>query len=214
MPPRDGTAPQPFPPHFAIVEENRKFKLIDTTGKSITAFFDDVERFSQGLAPVRNEGKSGFIDLEGKVKTPLQYDFVNYFKDDYAIVEKKGRYGLLDTLGHESLPCQYTAIYPTGHHIYLTEQNGNFGLFAPDHGVRLEPAYEQIGYLKEENTWIRAKKGGKWGWVDADGQVKIPFRYDAVAPLKNGKAVVQQEPYPNFFHINMAGEMTLIALPK
>ena len=100
-------------------------------------------------------------------------------------------------------------LYPCGYRLYLLEQNGRVGLFAPDYDVRIEPAYEQIGLLGEENDWIRAKKNGKWGWVDKTGKVMVPFRFDAAAPFKNGKARVLQLPYDQTFYINAKGEMLL-----
>lgn len=75
-------------------------------------------------------------------------------------------------------------------------------------GSILIPAeYESIGFLNEPYGWIRAKRNGKWGWVDKRGDPMIPFRYDAAMPFKDGQAWVRQEPYPEFFKINREGKM-------
>ena len=34
-------------------------------------------------------------------------------------------------------------------------------------------------YAETHNTLLGVKKNGKWGWIDAEGNVKIPFEYDS-----------------------------------
>ena len=123
------------------------------------------------------------------------------------------KYGLASLEG-EVLPCEYSAIYPSGYQEYMLEQNGGFGFYAPRKGVLLPCNFEKIGYLEEENGWIRVQQNGKWGWVDKKGNVMIPCRYDIVAPFVNGRAKVIQEPYPEPFYINTKGEFLLESIAK
>lgn len=83
------------------------------------------------------------------------------------------------------------------------------GISHPHRCVRIEPVYEHPGFVNEGLGWVRARKNGKWDWVNETGQVKIPFRFDAVPPFKNGRARVLQLPYEGTFYINEKGEMIL-----
>ena len=122
---------------------------------------------------------------------------------------RKGyKYGLVSR-EKELLPCQYSRIYDSGYQEFMLEQNGSFGFYAPRKDVILPCNFEKIGYLDEENGWIRVRQNGKWGWVDRKGKVMIPCRYDIVAPFVHGKARVIQDPYPEPFYINTKGEFLL-----
>lgn len=182
---------------------------IDQNGRIIIEplNYDEMD-LANGMIWVKLKNKYGLADINGQLLVYPHYDFVGSFVDGIASVGMSGKYGLLDTLGHEILACQYM-LHLCGYRLYLLEQNGRYGLFAPDYGVRIEPAYEELGFVNEENGWIRARKNGKWGWVDKTGQVKIPFRFDAAAPFKNGRARVLQLPYVETFYINEKGEMIL-----
>lgn len=57
--------------------------------------------FKNGLAPIGNEnGKVGFIDINGKLVIDYKYDSAESFSDDgYALVKLKDKYGIIDTKG-------------------------------------------------------------------------------------------------------------------
>jgi len=138
--------------------------------------------------------------------------------DNSNIFNIESRYfGLMNANFDTLLPPEYTNVNTIGYHIYLLKQKGRFGLFAPDHQILLPCKYEKIGYLKEENGWIRVRQNGKWGWVacekDRKGKMqvvtKIPCRFDVATPFENGQARVMQLPYPEVFKINYKGEMFL-----
>ncbi|MCK6691999.1 MAG: WG repeat-containing protein, partial [Thermoanaerobaculia bacterium] len=164
--------------------------------------------FSEGWSEIISGDLVGLVNSKGQVLVAPKYNVINEFTDGMALVRKDTKWGLIDTTGREILPCQYQ-LRRCGYRLYLLEQNGRYGLFAPDYGVRIEPAYEELGFVDEENGWVRARKNGKWGWVDKTGKVKVPFRFDAAAPFKNGRARVLQLPYKETFYINEKGEMIL-----
>ncbi len=130
---------------------------------------------------------------------------------------QSGHNGILNLNLDTLLPANYSSISLLGYRIYLLKQNGRFGLFAPDYHVFLPCKYEKIGYVDEENGWIRVQQNGKWGWVacekDKKGRIrvvtKIPCRFDVATPFKNSQARVMQLPYQEVFKINTKGEMLL-----
>jgi len=185
-----------------------KWGVIDWAGNYIVnPKFNLIEPPINGLATIRDKGM-GKINMNGDIVVQPKYDNTLVIWGDIVEVTVGNKKGLLDTLGRELLPCQYQ-LHRCGYRLYLLEQNGRYGLFAPDYGVRIEPAYEELGFVDEEFGWIRARKNGKWGWVDKTGKVKIPFRFDAAAPFKDGKARVLRLPYEETFYINEKGEMIL-----
>ena len=61
--------------------------------------FEKVRNFSEGLAPVKQEGKSGFINTQGEVVIPCIYDFSWYFSEGLATVVQNDKWGLINTQG-------------------------------------------------------------------------------------------------------------------
>ena len=53
---------------------------------------------------------------------------------------------------------------------------------------RVAPRFQAVGSFSE--GLVAAKEGGKWGYVDADGQTAVPFQYDLAYPFCEGKAIV------------------------
>lgn len=191
-------------------EQNGLWGLIDMTGHWVVKpQFEEVKEYSKGLWNVGIRGKYGIIDDHGYFVVPPRYSYIWGLITGLAEVATDQGRGFLDITGKQVLPCQYRKLHRCGYRMYLLEQNGRYGLFAPDYGVRIEPAYEELGFVDEEFGWIRARKNGKWGWVDKTGEVKIHFRFDAAAPFKDGKARVLQLPYEETFYINEKGEMIL-----
>ena len=71
-------------PAFAAEGEPERGVLTYT--EHITPRFEDAGRFSEGLAPVKQNGKWGYINEEGDVVIDFQYDRAYTFNEGYAVV--------------------------------------------------------------------------------------------------------------------------------
>lgn len=58
--------------------------------------YDIVSCLENGLASVRQNGKSGFIDKTGNIIIPIQYDDTMPFSENLAPVKKNGKWGFID----------------------------------------------------------------------------------------------------------------------
>lgn len=105
--------------------------------------------------------KFGLIDFTGKTILPFVYDDTDdKLKGSLLRVSKKGKYGFIDVeKGREVVPCIYDKI-----HMGVVVYRLWFG-----QGYNLN--YRQ-------SNLIAAMKGGKWGFLNLQGQVIIPFKYD------------------------------------
>ena len=52
--------------------------------------WDAVWQYNEGLAMVEKNGRSGFIDKEGRIVIPLEWDFASDFSEGYAMVGRDG----------------------------------------------------------------------------------------------------------------------------
>lgn len=135
-----------------------KYAVIDTTGKIITPYYNDVgdlptnggvfRGFKEGLLAIQkeNKGKWGFIDREGKEVIPLIYDdqpYLGFYRFDNGIsrIKLNGKVGFIDKTGK----------------------------------VIVEPQYDGTGIFS--GGMARVKKDGKYGFIDKTGKIVFPIIY-------------------------------------
>ena len=86
---------------------SQKVGYLNTRGEwSIKPQFDEGRDFSEGLAAVNQGarchggGKWGYIDKDGTLIIPIQYDYAGRFKQGRACVEEAKEWKLIDTKGN------------------------------------------------------------------------------------------------------------------
>ena len=105
------------------------------------------------IALVQEDGKWGWINLEGKEVIKIEYDAAEPFRKDLAFVRKGRKWTAIDRKGKQKLDDTYEEIK------YLaleTEQNAFF------------------------KTLIIAKKKGKYGILDIEGKTLLNFEFDKI----------------------------------
>ena len=107
--------------------------LNDTVYEDAGCFYD------QNLAPVKLNGKWGYINLQGELVTDTVYepvygvDYANNYAlryaspllNGYAAVCRDGKWGVIDSTGKEHIPCEYEYAAWNGHVLWL-KQNGEW----------------------------------------------------------------------------------------
>lgn len=134
-----------------LVCEGEEYSFIDiNTNKQIAGGFDSASLFSEGLASVRRDNRSGYIDLSGKEVVPCRYVRAYDFVEGLAIVAEgdpnEPDYGCIDSTGTVVIPCKYFDV-----------------LFAAD------------GYIKVIDGTSYAD--GLYGYFDRNGNEIVPVKY-------------------------------------
>lgn len=75
-------------PGVAQAEEAAPQRGVLTYQEAIAPRYENAKTFSEGLAAVKQGGKWGYIDTDGKTVIPFQYDLAHSFKEGLAIVGK------------------------------------------------------------------------------------------------------------------------------
>lgn len=76
--------------------------LFDRDGNPVTGFdYDLMGECDQGLIPVRQGEKYGYIRPDGTLAIPIVYDDAFAFRNGHALVSLGGRYFTIDTAGKE-----------------------------------------------------------------------------------------------------------------
>ncbi|WP_160782600.1 WG repeat-containing protein [Flavobacterium sp. HBTb2-11-1] len=98
-------------PNYAYIENRKELKNI----------------FEAGII-VNKNFKRGFVDLQGKVKIPFDYEDVYYLGNNLVRVSKNNRTGVIDTENKVILPIKYANIM-NGNGILFVQNNNSIDLF-------------------------------------------------------------------------------------
>jgi len=138
------------------------------TGKQIGKLYVKANKFKNGLCAVKIENKWGFINTEGRLVVSPSYDEVGDYAEGLIKVGKDGKIGFIDSTGETRIPFDMDFVD-------LTDFSYGFNSFS--NGLCSYTEYKNNGYKK--------------GYIDYDGQVVIPAKYDKCYQFeKEGIAMV------------------------
>ena len=146
--------------------------------------------FFEGFAVVKKGGKWGFVDQDGTVKIPIEYDRAYRFSHGLAIVEKGGKYGFVDKTGTVKVPIEYDRAYRFFYGLAKVMKGGKWGFVDKAGAVIVPIEYDDVYDFSEGLAKVR--KGGKWGYVDNDGAERVPREYDYIDEFSEGLARVKK----------------------
>ncbi len=196
----------------ALREEKPKyaFGFMDTSGKIvIPQAYEEADRFSHGLAPVKRNGLWGYINTKGEVIIPFQFKSAKPFSDDpvLAAVEKneigEKAWGFIDLKGNFIIPpnfynatefrngvaevatekFKYRSVSKRYDKYFLTKS----GKYIYHNG--LYSYYAGPGQYSE--GLMPSCKDGKWGFKDINDKWVVEPKYTIVGNFENGLARVQ-----------------------
>lgn len=148
----------------------------------IEPIYDEIGTYSQGLVPVSKGGKCGYLDTEGRVVLPLEYDRAASFLGNFAKVTKDKRSFIIDKTGREV--CDKI-------------EKLEYGVDDIIEGYRAAIKDEKYGLLDETGKFIlpcefdglerwgithlvKVEKDGKEGIYDLSGREIVKPDYDRI----------------------------------
>lgn len=160
---------------------------------------DYVGGYFDGRAAFSENGKTGFLDEEGRVVVPAVYDDVRVYDGGYARVAQwvgdTQRWGVLDVEGNQVLPLEYDWIGELSEGLRAASLNGKWGYL--DEAFQAAIPYQFTGGAEDfEGGYAQVAMGDEdgtplWGLIDRDGNQVIPCRYLWAARPEGGLSRVQ-----------------------
>lgn len=151
--------------------------------------------FAYGLCPVRINGKWGYVNTAGKLSIPCQWDRADNFRNGYAAVEMNGQYAIIDPLGNQISEFESfhsAPSYAGEGWIYVSEADYSAHYYQIEGDAEIVTPNDYwdefaCGLLRISNS------EDKWGYYNRDGELVIPFQFDAADEFYDGIAVVEVE---------------------
>lgn len=194
----------------APVKKGGRFGHIDRKGEAVTPFeFDDAYSFVNGAAIVMKDGRYGLVRRDGRMIVPCAYEQLADLHEGRAVACKNGGFGYIDEDGREVIPLEYNSAERFQGGLGRVSKDGTWGLLrrSGEVAVPLEcdpPDWDSGTFPEYAEGRHPVRKGGMWGFVDAEGAEAVPCRFRWAWGFRDGLARVAI-PDPKAVRLSMPG---------
>jgi len=184
--------PQPATLHPFLAGSHWGF--IDKRGTvKIKPEFDSANRFSDGLAAVKKDGRWGYVNLEGRIV--IDYHFLaepGFFSEGRAASraadQKNDQLGFLDRKGEFVVEPQFDRALYYSKGLVAVLKNGKWRYLDLSGRVVIPAEFEDAASFHEGLARVRI--GNKVGFIDHLGGMVIESNFDAAGNFSGGLAPV------------------------
>ncbi len=171
-----------------------KYGFLDKGGNWIVEpAFEDVRKFYEGIAAVKNNGRWFFVKSDGKLIGTGDFDHVTDFVRGIAIVKRNGKHNLIDKGGLLLLENDYDRISKGVDAYFISENQGLFGLVAPDGKEIVSPKFQEL--RREDLNKVLVRIGDKYGILDEKGDYVLPMYYKNIVFDTGNKQILAEDNY-------------------
>lgn len=179
-----------FSEGFAIVKDNEDEKPYIINKKGVAFFKEKYEKilsFSEELAPVRVNGKWGYINKSGKLAINIQYEKAYNFSGELAAVKLKGEMGFIDKSGILVIKPIYKYVSDFSEGLAAVEVKGNWGYINTCGDLVIEPQYS-LAMPFSEGLAICELGGAETIVINKEGMRMNESQLIGLGKFKNGIA--------------------------
>jgi hypothetical protein len=179
----------PFREGVAYFSIGEQYGLIDREGNVILELTDcdSISSFREELAYFSVDGLYGYMDQSGKTVIESVYEDAGYFYGGLAVVMRGGFLGVIGKDGREVSSGSWDEVSKggDGKDVFYLYQNGKEGLADRTGRIIWEPIYERFTVIPGKELVIMQDENGKYGVLDYDGQIRVPFLYSDIYCVGN-----------------------------
>ncbi len=120
----------------------------------------------------------GYINYDGELVIPCEFDFAESFHDGYARVKKDGKSLFIDKTGKIIIPGQPNPDVGMDFFKYPVKicENGRYGFIHADGRKLTEYIWENVSDFSE--GYAAVMENGLWGILDSSGSLCCPCRWE------------------------------------
>jgi len=176
---------------------------VKTLNEDIPFVYDYACDFSEGLACVVKGNKYGYINEKGQVVIPIVYDKgpvegegedeVFSVVNGFVALWKANKCGFVDKKGHAITQFIYDGVRDFQEERAAVCKDNKWGFIDGTGRMVVAPLYDDVGdYFF--GGYACVKQGKKFGAIDKNGKIVIPFKYDSMEHLNSN---IYPDEYPD-----------------
>ena len=168
--------------------------------------------YENNIIKVKNNGKYGLINFDGRELLKCEYDQIEAFVGvkNAFIIKKDGKLGVCDNFGNILVEIKYKEIKKMSEdnkkEFIVVNEEGKYGVALSDRTIDLECKYSDIKPLTANNVYV-VKQEGKWIILNSSETVKIEKGFDDVLEMTADYFIIKNG--NNYGVINKKGETVL-----
>jgi hypothetical protein len=152
-----------------------------------------------GLYPIRQNNKNGYINRQGEVVIPPQFEFTLPFSEGLAAVcTSAGKCGFIDETGKFVINPQFQSVYRFSEGLAAVVTEGRLGYIDKTGKYVINPQFNSSGGPRGEGTFATfseglacVKIGEKYGFIDKTGKIVINPQFENATPFFEGLAATK-----------------------
>lgn len=200
----------PFQDGIAVASTaDFKYGALDLDGKVIIPFSYDYLQYDNSgkLFQFQNNELYGLLDIDGKTILEPKYDYIGTFEFGKVVFINDEKYGILDSTGKEIIPATHDMITSiTEKHFVGLNKEMEFALFAISTNKRVSDFYDIVSSTAEPSLFA-VSKDDQYGYINTNGEVVIPIKYEHVTWHENNLIEVFDNDTEDHLWYNVKGEI-------
>ena len=156
-----------------------------------TWYFDQITPLSQNLFKVTIGANEVLINRNHQLIASDKNWKINFKESGILIINNNRKFGALNEFGEQILAFTYDSIYYENGYFITRQQWGQdqgWSLWDSQGNKLTRKSYDEIRPFR--NYSFQARKGSFWGYLNAQGQEILPFKFQGAGPFIDGKAKV------------------------
>lgn len=169
--------------------------------KHITYNCIGISAFNEGMAEIITSEGVGFINTNGELVIPTNFEHVKHtkminthymFKEGLSAFVKEGKCGYIDKKGNIVISPEYDFASPFNEGIAAVSKEGKWGAIDKNGKMVIPIKYDFVQRTSEGVCGVFKDK--RCGYIDILGNNVIPLtaKYDIINPFRCGTAVVME----------------------
>lgn len=173
--------------NFILVETNNFQGIVDTSTNTIVLPI----AYNKPITPVQITaflGKNKALLEEKKLELHDKPDMIAemlFHQNKIIVKNNNNKYGVIDSTFNVLIDFKYDKLQsiPCAINYLLYTQNGRVGVIDYNERELFKEAYDDVRYdihYEQERDIFKVKKNDKWGVINFENQIILPFEYDSI----------------------------------
>ena len=166
------------------------------TRVSVDGKYKDVGIINKSRIAVSSNGKYGYLDEKGEPVTDFKWSGLSAF-NDVGAAQLNGKWAIIGSKGKDKTEYTYDDVATDPYGVACNQKrlfvktDGKYKLVNTKGKEISEDGFDDVKIFTPTGA-AAVCKGGKWGFVNADGELIIDYQYDDALSFANGFAAVRQ----------------------
>lgn len=184
-----------------VLRENGTYAYLDRDGlarKAPDGEYTDLGLLNDGCAPACKNGRYGFLDEDMEEKTEFAWEGLTAAAHKLAAAKSNGKWAIINRRGKARTEYIYEDVITDDYGIcsrqkvFIVKENGSYHIVDSKGKNIGEEVFDDAKAFTEDGC-AAVCRDGKWGFVNAGGELEIACQYEDALSFSHGYAAVLRD---------------------